>query len=274
MLKDVKLVVSDLDGTLLDDKKHTPSELPDILEALGRMGIPFVVASGRQLYTLRKQFTELGFGDRILYIGENGGITGSGTEIFTCDGMDKELLARMIRKLRRVEGCWPILCGKNSAYFEDDNEAMRYNTSMYYARNRLVEDLLECLPEDEFCKVAVFAANDKAEEVAYPALMEFGDEAAVVVSGKRWVDVMNRGTNKATALQQLCAHMNIDLKNVMAFGDYLNDLEMLELCGHSYAMENSHPLLLQRIPGRSGHNNSGGVTETIKRDLLGISSEN
>lgn len=268
MTKGVKLIVSDLDGTLLDDHKNLPSELPEILEALGRIGISFVAASGRQFYNIRKQFEPSGYSDKLDYIAENGGITGSGSEIHFCDEIDREMLARIIIRCRETEGCWPILCGKKAAYYEDGFEEMRFNTEMYYTSNRLVDDLLAVLEEDVFCKIAVYARGD-AEFTAYPALLPFADEMGVSLSGDSWVDVMNKHTTKANALKVLLKEKNIDASEVMAFGDYLNDLEMLELCGHSYAMENGHELLRSRGFGNGGNNNEDGVTRTIRREILG-----
>ena len=69
----------------------------------------------------------------------------------------------------------------------------------------------------------------------------FGAEIKVVTSGNIWIDFIAPGTNKGAALSNLMKLFHVKPEECMAFGDQYNDLEMLELVGHSYAMSNSAP---------------------------------
>ncbi len=262
-MTDIDVIVSDFDGTLLDDQKRLPARFPALLDALSQRGIRFIAASGRQYYNIRAQLP--GMEDRVDYIAENGALTVIGGEICTVSELSAADIEDVVDTVRRTEGCYPILCGAQCAYFDNDLDELRYHCNMYYARLALVDDVMNYIERDRICKIAVFHSHN-AEHVSYPALLPFADHMQVALSGDCWVDVMNPSVNKGAALRDLLARMHVSPDRCMAFGDYLNDLEMLEASGHPYAMENSHPQLLERFP-LSGSNNDAGVVRTICRAL-------
>lgn len=263
-MDNIKLIVTDLDGTLLDDHKNMPGEMPAILDELDARGIHFVAASGRQFYNIRAQFQ--GMENRIDYIAENGGMVAIRDQIIFCDAIDKALLRELVEVIRRKDGCWGILCGKECAYYEDDFEEMTTNVNMYYKENRLVDDLMAYIDADVICKIAVYASHT-AETTAYPALLPYADRMQVALSGDCWVDVMNSTITKGEALKVLLDHYQLSPEECMGFGDYLNDLPLLKVCGHPYSMDNGHPDLRKEIPASGGNNNENGVVKTLCREL-------
>ncbi|HBI64787.1 MAG TPA: HAD family hydrolase [Clostridiales bacterium] len=261
---DIDVIVSDFDGTLLDDDKHLPEQFPALLDALDRRGIRFIAASGRQYYNIRAQLP--GMADRVDYIAENGAMTVQNGEICSVDEIPAADIAAVVDTVRRTPGCYPILCGAQCAYFENEFAEMRHHCELYYERLDRVDDVMEYVTRDRICKIAVFHSHD-AEHVSYPALLPFSPRMQVALSGDCWVDVMNASVNKGAALRSLLARLHVSPERCMAFGDYLNDIELLQASGHPYAMDNSHPQLLALFPQRGGHNNREGVVRTICRAL-------
>lgn len=261
----IDVIVSDFDGTLLDDEKHLPEKFPALLDALNQRGIRFIAASGRQYYNIREQLPN-GIADHIDYIAENGAVTAVNGKIHSVDEMPEKDIRNIVSAVRNTPGCYAILCGAECAYYEGDVEELHFHAGMYYARRQLVHDVLDYINRDRICKIAVFHSHD-AEHVSYPALLPFSSHMQVALSGDCWVDVMNASVNKGTALRSLLAYMQIPPERCMAFGDYLNDIQMLQVCGHPYAMENSHPKLLELFHHTGGHNNHAGVLHTICREL-------
>jgi hydroxymethylpyrimidine pyrophosphatase-like HAD family hydrolase len=90
-----------------------------------------------------------------------------------------------------------------------------------------------------------------------------------VVSGEHWVDVMNSTANKGAALRGLQRALGITPAQTMVFGDYLNDLEMLDAADWSFAMANAHPEVVRRARHLAPSNNDNGVLRTISR-VLGL----
>lgn len=265
---DIRLVVTDMDGTLLDDAKRIPDGLWPMLDELRRRGVLFSPASGRQYATLARQFEDVA--DGMVFIAENGTyVVRDGAEL-SSDPLDRSIAAGVARAVRRfgADGgdAGAVVCGKRAAYVERTDEAFLAEVRRYYVEHRVVDDVTAV--DDEFIKVAVFDFGS-AERSTAPALAPFADTHQVVVSGEHWVDVMNRTANKGTALRGLQRALGITPAQTMVFGDYLNDLEMLDAADWSFAMSNAHPEVIRRARHLAPSNNDNGVLRTIAR-VLGL----
>ncbi|MET8782173.1 Cof-type HAD-IIB family hydrolase [Streptomyces sp. NPDC049097] len=265
---DIRLVVTDMDGTLLDGTGRIPEDLWPLLAELRRRGVLFSPASGRQYATLARQFADAG--DGMVFVAENGTyVVRDGVELGS-DPLDAAVAARVIRTTRRLaaEGVdvGAVLCGKQSAYVERADEAFVAEAKRYYAVLRIVDDLTAV--EDEFLKVALYDFGP-VERTTAPALAPFAASHQVVVSGEHWVDIMNATANKGAALRRLQRELGITPAQTLVFGDYLNDLEMLDAAEWSFAMANAHPDVLRRARYVAPPNTENGVLRTITR-LLGL----
>lgn len=262
----IKLIAADMDGTLLNSQKELSPNLFPLLEELKNRGILFAVASGRQYYNLTKEFAGV---NGLSYISENGGMVfHQGNCIFT-DEIPWEDLKRPVELIQKIPNAKPILCGVKSAYLSkldaSDPEVLR-NAKMYYERLKLVPDILEAAKQDHICKIAIFDVT-KAEQNTYPALQELNRRFRVLLSGEQWVDVMNSEVNKGKALKALMAAIQATPEETMAFGDYLNDYEMMQSCYYSYAMANAHPDLKAVSNFQAKSNDEDGVVKAIQQML-------
>ncbi|MFI8230288.1 Cof-type HAD-IIB family hydrolase [Streptomyces sp. NPDC085900] len=265
---DIRLVVTDMDGTLLDDAGRVPPGLWDTLAELRRRGVLFSPASGRQYATLAREFAEVAEG--MVFIAENGTyVVRDGVEL-SSDPLAPGVAARVVQAVRRLvaEGVdvGAVVCGKRSAYVERSDEAFLAEVRKYYVEHRVVEDATAL--DDDVIKVALFDFGSAARTTA-PALAPFADSHQVVVSGEHWVDVMNRTANKGNALRSLQRALGIIPAQTMVFGDYLNDLEMLDAAEWSFAMAGAHPDVIARARHLAPSNNDNGVLRTIAR-VLGL----
>lgn len=263
---DIRMVVTDMDGTLLDDDKKLPEGLWETLARLRERGVLFTPASGRQYATLAAEFAEVA--DGMVFIAENGTyVVRDGREL-SSDPLDPAVVARVMAAVRglTVDGAdvGAVVCGKRSAYVERADEAFLAEVGRYYVRHRVVEDVTAV--DDEIIKVALFDFGS-AEETTAPALAPFARTHQVVVSGEHWVDVMNRTANKGAALRALQRELGITPAQTMVFGDYLNDLEMLDAADWSFAMANAHPEVVRRARHLAPSNNDNGVLRTVARLL-------
>ncbi|MGV9603304.1 Cof-type HAD-IIB family hydrolase [Streptomyces sp. NPDC003631] len=265
---DIRLVVTDMDGTLLDGAGRIPEDLWPLLAELRRRGVLFSPASGRQYAALARQFADAG--DGMVFVAENGTyVVRDGVELGS-DPLDAAVAARVIGRTRLLaaEGVdvGAVLCGKESAYVERADEAFVTEVKRYYALLRIVDDLTAV--EDEFLKVALYDFGP-VERTTAPALAPFAKSHQVVVSGEHWVDIMNATANKGAALRRLQRELGILPAQTLVFGDYLNDLEMLDAAEWSFAMANAHPDVLRRARYVAPPNTEYGVLSTISR-LMGL----
>lgn len=262
-LDSIKFIASDMDGTLLDQYGRLDPEFFDLFLRLEEKGILFSAASGRQYYSLRDTFAPIQ--DRILYVAENGTLViHNDKELYSCT-IPKAEVAEIIKVARTIDGANIVLCGKRSAYIETGDQKSLEEFQKYYHRCETVADLLEV--DDEFIKVAI-CHFEGSEELVFPSMdAQFGESHKVVVSAKIWLDIMNAQASKGAAIQHLQQMMNFTPAETMAFGDYLNDLEMLQVSEHSYAVANAHEEIKKIARFSAPSNQEAGVLTVLKKLL-------
>ena len=258
----VKIVITDMDGTLVNSRDELPVDLFHRIEQLREKGVRFAIASGRQYYNLEKRFQKIK--DDIIVIAENGAmIFDHGKRIYT-DEIAYEDVAHFVELLRCHDDNYVVLCGAESAYIETKDEAFYKKMLQFYERVEVVEDLLEMAKQDIICKLAIFNERSAEEEI-YPLLKEYEEEFMLAVSGNFWMDIMKKGINKGSAITKIQQIYEIKPQECMAFGDYLNDYEMMQVCEYSYAMANAHPKLKEICKYEAKSNNENGVVEELIR---------
>jgi hydroxymethylpyrimidine pyrophosphatase-like HAD family hydrolase len=89
----------------------------------------------------------------------------------------------------------------------------------------------------------------------------------IKISGPNWVDLSHPNANKGFALNALQKHLGVSPEQTMVFGDYFNDLEMMEQAHFSYAMANAHPEIIKKAQYKTLSNSEFGV-ETVLKELL------
>lgn len=263
-MKDIKLIVTDMDGTFLNSDHEMSPDFSEMYQELKKRDIMFVPASGRQMAGITKYFGDIE--SEIGFIAENGGyVIYKNHELFA-DEMEKDLVVKIIEAVREIPKAKAVLSAKKKAYYETDDQEFIAFFSQYYTKNQKVDDLTEVLDDTTF-KIAVYHP-DGSEKNLYPVLKQFEEyNLKAVVSGKYWLDVMNQNINKGIALEKLQKSLNILPEQTMAFGDYMNDVEMLKNSKFSYAMENAHPFVKETANFEASSNDDFGVLKVVQSYL-------
>ncbi|MBW6479215.1 MAG: Cof-type HAD-IIB family hydrolase [Bacteroidales bacterium] len=263
----IKLIAVDLDGTLLDDNKNIHPSFWEVHKTLTERGVIFIAASGRQYYNLLEQFDRIR--DEIIFLAENGTfVVYKGHELFVND-LSFDDARYFIRKGRNIKGADLILCGKQSAWVENNFEPFIEDASRYYRRLKLVDDLTTV--DDKVLKVTLWD-HENAEFNSYPHFKEYEKDFKIAVAGDVWLDITHNNASKGNAIKRIQQLFGITPEETLIFGDYLNDLDMMQVGYHSYAMKNAHPKIIEasRFVTRYDNNNNG-VVETIK-ELFNLNS--
>lgn len=264
----IRLIACDMDGTLLTSDKRLPPDLFAVLEKLRARGVAFAVASGRQYGSLRRDFEALV--PHIIFICENGALVMKNDERQFLAPLDPASLPRIIAVSRTIQGAYPAICCAGEAIMEE-SAPVHFLKSMqiHYKNTRIVPDLMAYADATDACKVC-FYSDLPAEETSLPVLIrELSGSLAVIHSDVNWVDVMKPGVNKGRAMQALYEQLGITKDEAMAFGDYLNDCELLASVTESYAMENAHPRLKEMARHIAPSNDEDGVMRVIREKVLG-----
>jgi Cof subfamily protein (haloacid dehalogenase superfamily) len=266
---DIRLIVADMDGTLLDEDKELHEHFWPLVHELHRRGIAFSPASGRQYYTLLDQFSAIA--DDIVFISDNGSCVMRGGVEVSSDCLTRDDARRLVITLRETIAAGAdagiVVCGKRTAFIERSDPGFFDGVDPYHQRLEIVEDLLAVI-DDDVLKIAVYDL-ESAERNIEPALAAFQSTHKVTVSGERWLDVNSKTANKGQAIRHLQDVLGITPAQTMVFGDFLNDLEMMDAADYSFAMSNAHPLLAARARYVAPPNSDNGVVRTIA-SVLGI----
>lgn len=260
----IKLVASDLDGTLLKPDKTLPEETFDLIGKLYKRGIIFTPASGRQLPNLKNLFSPVL--DKIAIIAENGGLVWFNGKIVYQNPTPADSVKYALCRINGENGLYPLLSCADCAYYESDYEQFTKLVHKSYSSAQKIENLFEIADDITVIKISVW--DDNAPCAAHAAeLAKKIKGLRTMASGFDWFDVSVATANKGEALHALMKHLALEPEECAAFGDHMNDLEMLQVCGNPYAVENAFPALKEKIKNRAPSNAELGVIQKLKELL-------
>lgn len=230
----IKLVASDLDGTLLLNGAQSVED--SMFETIGKLldrGILFAPASGRQMTSLKRLFAPVA--EELVYISENGALVSYKGKTIAKTPMKRELALEIIEDVLAQEYCEVLVSGEKMAYIKPKTKEYHDRmTKVVNYHTTLVSDFSEI--QEDILKVAVCDLSG-IEHSKEHFFKHWGNEAAAVVSGSLYLDFMDLKVSKGNAMKQIQQSMNILPEECMAFGDNYNDIPMLDSVGHAYVME-------------------------------------
>lgn len=264
----IKLIVSDLDGTLLDDEKNLPADMFEVLDLLKERGIRFAPASGRTYSAFEYMFPEE-YKRQMCFICDNGACTFADGKALNIVPIEKPVFLELLNECERIGGLTPVVCAESGVFHRKCDEKFFEEVGLYYKNHKVVDDLADI--EGIIYKLAICDENDFALTHGKAALdAVFAGRLNVLVSGAKWMDVMAGGVSKGAALRSLQERFGITPEETMAFGDYFNDIEMLMAAEWSFCMQNGHEDVKRLCGHIAPDNNHGGVTRCIKRYALNM----
>lgn len=261
----IKLVASDLDGTLLPPNKIMPERLFPLIKELREKGIIFTPASGRQLPNLKKLFAPVL--NEIAIIAENGGLVWFGGEIIYSNPTPKEGVFKTLEAVKGISGLYPLLSCADCAYYQSGNTAFINVVEKSYSSCKRVESLEEIAEKTEVIKISVWDEAPPSANHGAPLLAPKLPELRVMASGYDWLDVSTAGANKGNALKELLKELGAKKEECVAFGDHMNDLEMLEACGRPYVVANAFAGLKEKFKDEVPSNADLGVIKKLEEFL-------
>jgi hypothetical protein len=262
----IKLIASDLDGTLLLPNRTLPAEIFPLIEALYNRGILFCPASGRQYESLRRLF--LPVADKLPFIAENGAYVVYRGECIFSESIPHARLSGIFSAIQAEKEVSPLLCCQDCAYAltADNDPSFLEECNKYYPHFSRLASFDELPKSAEVCKIAVYDGRGAASHSAR-TLAEKLPDLRVIASGEVWSDISLPQTNKGKAFTFLQKRLGLSPEECMAFGDYMNDYEMLLACAHGYVPDNGYPPLIEKIGKTIPSNGDKGVIQKIKEVL-------
>lgn len=264
-MKNVRLVASDMDHTLLTEDNKLPEGFGGYVDRLYEKKIHFIAASGRPMYSLKEMFTE--YEDRMGFISDNGALIEADGKIIYKNLIPEADYKKMIQFVRSQEVGIPLLCALDSVYILKEHKCYESIYKRFFSKISYVDDLQ--LVSSEANKFTVFFPEHDAKEYLNTVYSnEFGRQYHVTIGGDEWIDIMNEGINKGSAIKVLAEYYELSLDQTMAFGDTYNDIEMLRIANFSYVMKNASEEMKQYGKYQADSNQNYGVLKVLDKLLI------
>ena len=242
-LKGIKLVASDLDGTLLQNGAKTPTpEAFELIHELHRHGVVFMPASGRPYMSLRHLFAPIA--DELAYLCENGGMVMQDDAAVVKRAMPRALAEEIWETVDARPEAFVFASGERCAYVlrgHGNEEFAERVSAGNHAPFKVVDRPGDV--EEDIVKLAYQTSHEEQPRVRGELEALFGERVELVTSGWTWTDFIIPGADKGPALVEYGRILGIDPSEMLAFGDNENDRGMLDAVGHPYLMESCNPVM-------------------------------
>lgn len=269
----IRLLATDLDGTLLDADLTVTPRTRAALDAAREAGWLVVPVTARQPIGVRQIAEEAGFTDwalcgngaHAIHLGTGESLFAAHVEVAAQRALVEALLARVpdLLHVSVRDGGATFVAEDGYADVADFSDHKRDPATM--GRHTLAEVLAE--PSLKLILRHPTLDNDALiQEIRALGLSGF----EVTHSGAPFVEVLADGVTKAWGLARLCAHLRIDRSEVVAFGDAPNDAEMLAWAGLGVAVANAVPITREAADTTTAAHTEEGVARMIE-PLLGVS---
>ena len=239
LYKDLKCVMLDLDGTILNDKKVISEKNKEVLRKLSENGMLIGIATGRPVSTIEKKIKSWQMDDVFsLIVGMNGSLVKNlKTSEFTTVGLIPENAAKEIVEICESENCQVMFADEESIRMSNRSELGDYISKQDEVEFIETDFEYEC--GQKWPKICIIFNNEEGKKEAQENYNKLTNKD---IKGSYGSDIsfelINRTVDKGAGIKKACEKLNIDLKDVVAMGDNFNDLEMLQTVGLGVCMAN------------------------------------
>lgn len=240
----IRLFVSDLDNTLFNEEKNVSPENREALHALMAEGIQICLASGRMDKELVNVMSQLNA--KFHRISQNGA--------FIYDTDDQCLLsshfdgdtARELYELAESYSLAGFINQEDSMFVKQKNELIKQIEAQMRMPIEEHPELLDGLGTSFLAsKLCYFGNIEEIKKLEKAVNERFSDRVDSFISDRHCIDFMPPGISKGAGLKRLLDHLGLKEEEVACIGDSFNDVSMLRLTPHSFAMAGADPAVKQ-----------------------------
>lgn len=284
----LKMIASDMDGTLLNNDLEITQENIAAIKAAQEKGVHFIVATGRSHTEARPVLEAAGISCPMITVNGAQAFAEDGTNLFTIDFSDP-LAKELITTLNDRGLYFEIATTKG--FFTQDQKKREKNysrilhhhhpelsaaeltamapTYLEHFPAQIIDDFQKLIANKELAilKFIIFGYEDLAYLTETAEALAQNQELAITSSFKGNIEITHSQAQKGIALTKYAASLNIPLTQTMALGDNLNDLSMLSQVGYSVAMANAEPEVKALATYETDLNDNSGVAKAILRFL-------
>lgn len=268
-----KLMAFDLDDTLLTSERTVSEKTVSVLKKCVEKGIYIVLCSGRPEGGIFPIVEMLGLKDSEYgkYIAAINGCSiydVQKKEKVYSQNVDTEILLK-VDALAEEAGLRSEVYAPDVVYFAEATEWTMKDPILCGIKGEVVPDYKKFLAEGFFPKMLVPGEPEKLLELQEKIKAELGETISAFTSKPYFLEIMRPDCGKGISMNWLADYLGIDRDCVMAFGDGMNDENMIRLCKYGVAMQNANPLLKDCADFVTDlDNNHDGVADFIEKYIL------
>ena len=261
-----KAVFLDLDGTLLDDKKNISQENYDAIEYVTKNNGLVIICSGRSISSTQKIWNKIKASKYIIYSNGAGIYDIHKNENIFSSSIDKDICLNLYNYSIQKNIC-----------IRFDTPYGRYITDMKFSTSTDIlfnENINKFLNENEILQISCM--NEEQNHIE--SCINFINNSFNSIKIENYyndfygndkintyvINVINPSTSKGNAISGLCKFLKIDINDVIAMGDDLNDISMIKMVGLGVAMGNAKPEVKNIAKEITTTNNDNGVAKILR----------
>lgn len=260
---EIRLVATDIDGTLIDRTEQIPEALTEAVRRCQEQGICFALATGRTRELVTEIVKELGITGP--YVIANGACIFNGDTCIYSRGFDARPLLETLKQADE-EGLTVTFSDEYTERAVRQTDYVRSHQKFGHRFQTFISLDRTDWEHERFQKIMIMDENRTGKIRKYQERMkEFSREYGVTTYSDMAVEVGPKGCNKATGLRKLTELLNISMNQVMACGDFLNDLEMIQEAGVGVAVANAANALKEQSDYVAEKEYCYGVIEAMEK---------
>jgi len=240
-----KAIISDLDGTLLDDSGKLSKRTVRVINALNDSGVKIIIATGRLDVDARAALVDLSFSPVIVSC--NGAVVKGGEDapLWVFDLFSRELKAEVVSHAGDLK-LHVTIFSEREYHMMERNPAYdgRLNTEGMLSIHKNIDSLVEV----RALKILLHGADEHINDCCTEIFNRYGKDANVCKSTSNTIEIMAHGVDKFYSASKYLAEIGIGPEDVISFGDAMNDYILLSNSGHGVMMGNAIPDLKRALP--------------------------
>lgn len=262
-MNEIKLLCSDIDGTLVRNDKTLSEENKKWIRRLKEKGVEFSIVSGRTNRSVSRYYNELGIK------GATSALNGSALyseddKVLSSVFIPKEISINIVSILKASKSEF-IMVSLDEWYAEDKESAIYKNKRKIYDCEGFVCPFEKVAEEKEISKFLVISSSQRElQDVEREVRKLYSEKEVTYFPAKGLLEIMPKSVNKGNGLEELARYYGLDRSRVMAIGDEVNDIEMIERAGIGVAMGNAISKVKEVADIITATNEEDGVARIIK----------
>lgn len=262
----IKLIAFDLDGTLLNAEHQLSKKTIEAVNKVREKGVKVLIATGRMYCSAAPYADQLGIIEPL--ISYNGALVVdplNEKQLFH-EPIPFEIAKKITEKIEKNDYHLQLYID-DKLYVSQTNEYTDRYIDISGIKADAVGNLLNFLDTEPTKMLIIEEDEDRLVEIKNFLIENFSEQIELSSSYYSFVEITKKDISKAVPLKNIAADLGIKQEEIMAFGDGLNDLKMIEWAGRGVAMQNAHPELQEHADDTAPDHDELGIARYLKKEF-------